>query len=94
MDCGFYQTFIGYTLEGNRDSHKFALRNAHKDLRYFVNVANARGLVNPVGSAVKNSYAAADALGYGEANIPLLVDVIGEVNGLEPLHPAKRTAAE
>jgi 3-hydroxyisobutyrate dehydrogenase-like beta-hydroxyacid dehydrogenase len=94
MDCGFYQTFIGYTLEGNRDSHKFALRNAHKDLRYYVNVANARGLVNPVASAVKNSYASADALGYGEANIPLLVDVIGETNGLEPLHPAKRTAAE
>ena len=38
--------------------------------------------------------ATADALGYGEANIPLLVDVIGEVNGLEPLYPPKRTAAE
>ena len=94
MDCGFYQTFIGYALEGNRESHKFALRNAHKDLRYFVNVANARGLANPVGSAVKNSYATAEALGYGEANIPLLVDVIGQVNGLKPMHAAKRTAAE
>jgi len=94
MDCGFYQTFIGYALDGNRESHKFALRNAHKDLRYLVNVANARGLVNPVSAAVKNSYAAAEALGYGEANIPLLVDVIGQVNGLQPLHEAKRTAAE
>jgi 3-hydroxyisobutyrate dehydrogenase-like beta-hydroxyacid dehydrogenase len=94
MDCGFYQTFIGYALEGNRESHKFALRNAHKDLRYLVNVANARGLVNPVSATVKNSYAAAEVLGYGEANIPLLVDVIGQVNGLQPLHEAKRTAAE
>jgi 3-hydroxyisobutyrate dehydrogenase-like beta-hydroxyacid dehydrogenase len=94
MDCGSYQTFIGYALEGNRESHKFALRNAHKDLRYLVNVANARGLVNPVSATVKNSYAAAEAQGYGDANIPLLVDVIAAANGLGPLHEGKRTAAE
>jgi 3-hydroxyisobutyrate dehydrogenase-like beta-hydroxyacid dehydrogenase len=23
MDCGFYQTFMGYSLEGNREAHKF-----------------------------------------------------------------------
>ncbi|MGA9253961.1 MAG: NAD(P)-dependent oxidoreductase, partial [Roseobacter sp.] len=25
MDCGFYQTFMGYALEGNREAHKFTL---------------------------------------------------------------------
>ena len=33
MDCGFYQTFMGYALEGNKEAHKFTLTNAHKDMR-------------------------------------------------------------
>ena len=34
MDCGFYQTFMGYTIEGNREAHKFTLVNALKDVTY------------------------------------------------------------
>ncbi|MEM9574505.1 MAG: NAD(P)-dependent oxidoreductase, partial [Pseudomonadota bacterium] len=30
MDCGFYQTFMGHALEGNREAHKFTLNNAVK----------------------------------------------------------------
>jgi 3-hydroxyisobutyrate dehydrogenase-like beta-hydroxyacid dehydrogenase len=26
MDCGFYQTFRGYAVEGNREAHKFTLK--------------------------------------------------------------------
>ena len=26
MDCGFYQTFMRWTLEGERDAHKFTHR--------------------------------------------------------------------
>ncbi|NJM83201.1 MAG: NAD(P)-dependent oxidoreductase [Tabrizicola sp.] len=32
MDCGFYQTFTGYALEGNCEAHRFTLSNAYKDL--------------------------------------------------------------
>jgi len=94
MDCGFYQTFMGYALEGNRESHKFALRNAHKDMRYVANLGNASGIANALASAVKNSYAAADNMGYGGENLPLLVDAIAQLNGLSSLHAAKRSAAE
>jgi len=94
MDCGFYQTFMGYALEGNRESHKFALRNAHKDMRYVANLGNASGIANAVAAAVKNAYAMAEHMGYGGENVPLLVDAIAQLNGLAPLHAAKRSAAE
>ena len=57
MDCGFYQTFMRWTLEGDRDAHKFTLANAFKDMRYLESMADAAGLANPLGNAVKNSYA-------------------------------------
>jgi hypothetical protein len=33
-------------------------------------------------------------MGYGGENVPLLVDAIAQLNGLSPLHAAKRSAAE
>lgn len=84
MDCGFYQTFMGYALEGNRESHKFTLTNAHKDMRYLASMADAAGLSNPIGNAVKNSYALARATG-GEGPkdyVPHLVDFIARANGI------------
>jgi len=94
MDCGFYQTFMGYVLEGNRDSHKFSLKNAHKDMRYVANLGNASGVVNVLAAAIKNSYAAAEGMGYGADNVPLLVDAVAQLNGLPPLHTARRSVAE
>lgn len=94
MDCGFYRTFMGYTLEGNRESHKFALKNAHKDARYVANLGNAAGIANELASAVNNSYAAAEGMGYGAENVPVLVDAVAELNGLPSLHAPRRSAAE
>jgi hypothetical protein len=63
-------------------------------MRYVANLGNASGVVNAMASAIKNSYAAAEGMGYGTENVPLLVDVIAQLNGLSPLHAAKRSAAE
>jgi 3-hydroxyisobutyrate dehydrogenase-like beta-hydroxyacid dehydrogenase len=81
MDCGTYQTFMRYVLEGDREAHKFTLNNAFKDLRYVESMADAAGLANPVGNAVKNAFATAVNTGRGEEYVPMLSDVIGEVNG-------------
>lgn len=85
MDCGFYQTFMGYALEGNREAHKFTLSNAYKDLRYVESMANAAIVATPMGSAVKNAYAMAVATGGSgsEDYIPHLSDFIARANGLE-----------
>jgi len=82
MDCGFYQTFMGYAVEGNRESHKFTLTNALKDMRYLEAMANGVALANPIGNAVKNSFALAHAAGGNgpEDYIPHLVDFVARRN--------------
>lgn len=86
MDCGYFQTFSAYANQGQRDSHKFSINNALKDLRYVEALANAAVVSNPVGNAVKNTYALAAAQGKGEDYVPLVADVIGAQNGLKPYH--------
>lgn len=84
MDCGFYQTFMGYALEGNREAHKFTLGNAYKDMRYVESMANSATVATPMASAVKNSFALAMAAGGNgpEDYVPHLSDFIARANGL------------
>lgn len=90
MDCGFYQTFMGHMIEGNREAHKFTLTNALKDLRYLEAMADAENMVNSVGNAAKNSFAAAvNAGGEGaEDYVPHLPEYIARLNGTD-LTPKK-----
>jgi 3-hydroxyisobutyrate dehydrogenase-like beta-hydroxyacid dehydrogenase len=85
MDCGFYQTFMGYTIEGNREAHKFSLSNAFKDLTYLESMADAVKLVNPIGNAVKNSFGMAVATGGNgpENYVPQLPEYVGRQNGTD-----------
>ena len=83
MDCGFYQTFMRWTLEGDRDAHKFSLANGLKDLRYLEAMADAAGLANPLGNAVKNSFALAYAAGGVGDYVPMLATHIGRLNGVD-----------
>jgi 3-hydroxyisobutyrate dehydrogenase-like beta-hydroxyacid dehydrogenase len=91
MDCGFYQTFMRWTLEGDRDAHKFSLANGLKDLTYLEAMADAAGLVNPLGNAAKNSFASAVAAGDAEGFVPMLATHIGKMNGIDltPVEPGK-----
>jgi 3-hydroxyisobutyrate dehydrogenase-like beta-hydroxyacid dehydrogenase len=84
MDCGFYQTFMGYAVEGNREAHKFTLTNAFKDMRYLEAMADSVHLANPIGNAVKNSLALAVAAGGDgpEDYLPHLVDFVAKRNGV------------
>ncbi len=85
MDCGFYQTFMSYALDGNRESHKFTLTNALKDMRYLESMADAAGMANPIGNAAKNSFAMAVSTG-GDGDkdyIPHLVDFVARQNGVK-----------
>ncbi|TIL31426.1 NAD(P)-dependent oxidoreductase [Mesorhizobium sp.] len=88
MDCGFYQTFMRWTLEGDRDAHKFTIANAFKDLTYLESMAGAAGIANPLGNATKNAFAGAFAAGPADQYVPMLATHIGKVNGVD-LTPTK-----
>jgi 3-hydroxyisobutyrate dehydrogenase-like beta-hydroxyacid dehydrogenase len=83
MDCAFYQTFIRWTLEGDPEAHKFTIANAFKDLKYLESMADAAGLQNPLGNAVKNSFASAFAAGPADQYVPMLATHIGKINGVD-----------
>jgi 3-hydroxyisobutyrate dehydrogenase-like beta-hydroxyacid dehydrogenase len=82
MDCPFYQTFFKYVLERDRNAHQFAIRNALKDMSYLAGFASAASFANPMGAAVRNSFALAAGAGRGEDYVPQLSDVIAELNGV------------
>jgi 3-hydroxyisobutyrate dehydrogenase-like beta-hydroxyacid dehydrogenase len=82
MDCGFYQTFFKYVLERDRDAHRFALANGLKDLSYLAAFANASRTPNPIGAAVRNSFAFAVGTGHGEDYVPMLSDIVAELSGV------------
>ncbi|MGL5137059.1 MAG: NAD(P)-dependent oxidoreductase [Beijerinckiaceae bacterium] len=83
MDCGFYQTYFKYVLEGDRNAHRITLVNALKDMRYLEAMADDAKIANPMGNAVKNSYALAVNAGRGDDYVPMLSEVIAKANGLE-----------
>ena len=81
MDSLFYQTFMKYVLERDRNAHRFTLANASKDMTYLAGFALALGVANPVGAAVRNAFAQAVATGHGENYVPMLSDLVAEWNG-------------
>ena len=84
MDCAFYRTFFKYVLERDRDAHKFALRNALKDMNYLAAFAQATDVANPLQAATRNSFATAVGLGRGDDYVPMLSDIIAELSGVKP----------
>lgn len=82
MDCAFYRTFFTYVLERDRNAHRFTIANALKDLTYLSGFANASDTANPLGAAVRNSYALAAGSGHGGDFVPMLSDIVAGQNGM------------
>src|SRR5271166_403736 len=87
MDCPFYQTFFKYVIERDRNAHRFTLSNALKDVSYLASFAQALGVANPVGAAVRNSFAQAVAMGHGQDYVPMLSDLVAQWNGASLAEP-------
>lgn len=88
MDCSFYQAFFDFVLNRNENAQRFAMVNALKDMSYLASFAQASGAINPIGAAVRNSFATAVAGGHGEAFVPALSDVIAAANGVSLVDPS------
>lgn len=80
---GFYETFMKYVVGGDENAHKFSISNAHKDMRYLADLANATGGINLISSMVRNYYASAEAAGRGDTYVPTLSDWVMQMNGVK-----------
>lgn len=84
LNCGNYQNFRRYLLEGERAAHRFAIANCVKDLRYYTQLLDAAGGTTPMGDPALATYKLAVSRGLGDAYLPQLVDLLAEMNGLPP----------
>lgn len=82
MDCGFYQAFFDFVLNRNENAQRFAIANALKDMTYLASFAQAAGIANPIGAAVRNGFATAVTTGHGEKFVPALSDIVAGLNGV------------
>ena len=84
MRCGFYDTFMKWSVDHDPNAHQFSIANAHKDMRYLASLANEAGAVNTLQASVKNSFAAMEAAGQGARYVPMLADFIAGLNAVPP----------
>ena len=82
MGNGFFDTFMSYVVDRNRDAHKFSIDNAAKDMRYLNDMAFDADMVNIMAAAAKHYYTHAIATGKGEDFVPMLSDVVAAMNGV------------
>jgi 3-hydroxyisobutyrate dehydrogenase-like beta-hydroxyacid dehydrogenase len=83
MYCGNFENMSKWVIGRDPKAHEFAIRNCLKDQRYFNNMIDAAGMAAVVAPSVKQSYALAVAKGDGDRHMPMMSDVVGELNGLK-----------
>lgn len=93
MGNGFFETFMRYVVDRDRDAHKFAIANAAKDLRYINNMAAEAQVVSVMASAARNYYAHVEAIGHAEDYVPMLSDHVGALNSVN-MEEAVRKGAQ
>lgn len=82
VNSGMFQKIMAYAVDGDASGLQFAMGNARKDVGYYNDIAAGAGLPAPFGSAALQLYTLACSTGHGEDHVPLLVDVMAELGGL------------
>ena len=90
LSNGFFDTFMKYAVDRDRNAHVFSIANASKDVRYAAAMASDAGVVNVIGAAVKHYFTHAEAVGRGGDYVPMMTDIVGALNGLDMDAEAKK----
>ena len=87
---GFFDTFMSYAVDRDRDAHKFSIANASKDVRYALAMAAEAGALSPMASATRQYFTQVEAQGFAEDYVPFMADHIARMNGLDLEEEAKK----
>lgn len=79
---GFFDTFMNYVCDRNRDAHKFTIANGSKDLRYLNAMAAEAGVMNVIAGSARQYFVHAEATGHAGDYVPMLSDHVGALNGV------------
>lgn len=92
MGNGFFDTFMNYAIDRNRDAHKFSIENASKDIRYVNSMASDAGIVGIMAAATKHYFTHVEAIGHGDDYVPMLSDHVARLNGMDLEEEVKKGA--
>jgi 3-hydroxyisobutyrate dehydrogenase-like beta-hydroxyacid dehydrogenase len=80
MNCGNFQTFSKYAVEGDPNGHKFTLENGLKDLIYYNRLARRHGTSTLMSDGALATLQAGVDMGFGARFMPEMSDVAMELN--------------
>lgn len=75
LNCGNFQNYSAYVLEGDPDRHKFALANCHKDIGYYMDLAAAHKAPTLVSSGVMQALTLGLNQGHSARYMPEMIEV-------------------
>ncbi|NVO25413.1 NAD(P)-dependent oxidoreductase [Donghicola mangrovi] len=90
MGNGFFETFMAYVVDRDRDSHKFTIENAAKDMGYLNDMATGAGVMNVMAGAARQYYLHAMSTGHDQDYVPHLSDRVAALNGIDLADFAKK----
>jgi 3-hydroxyisobutyrate dehydrogenase-like beta-hydroxyacid dehydrogenase len=71
-----FQRLASYFIDGDKTQAQFAIANAQKDLRYYLQIAEGVSLPVPVATAAHQLYTLASGMGYAERYVPTTIDAL------------------
>jgi 3-hydroxyisobutyrate dehydrogenase-like beta-hydroxyacid dehydrogenase len=83
MHCPFYNTFMGWVVSGDRQSHPDALDDALRTISDVVQFSRSIGLKGRLAGSVREIYAEAVADGFSAAMLPELPRAVAKANDID-----------
>lgn len=75
-----FQRLAAYQIDGDNTQLQFAIANAQKDVRYYLQMAEALPMTSFVASAIHQLYAMSNASGFGDRFVPEVIDVLSNIS--------------
>lgn len=80
MNCGNFQNFSKYPVEGDPSGHKFTLANCFKDLTYYNRLAARHGTSTLMSDGALETLRQGMEMGFGSRFMPEMADVVVALN--------------
>lgn len=81
LNCGNFQNYSKYVLEGDASAHKFALSNCLKDIGYYNRLANAQNAPTLISDGVLQTLKVGANLGHIEKFMPEMIEIFRSLHG-------------
>lgn len=80
LNCGNFQSYSKYIIEGDPNAHQFAMVNCLKDISYYNRLATKLNAATLVSDGVMQTLKLGKNMGYGERNMPQMADIFRTLN--------------